>query len=55
VVYFQTKNRNLGKFWRFLHWKMLVNFIHIWSILRTYDIFYNYLEYFVVIRYISPF
>jgi hypothetical protein len=23
-AYFQTKNTNLGKFWRVLHWKMLV-------------------------------
>jgi hypothetical protein len=25
-VYCQTKNPNLGKFWRVLHWKMLVYF-----------------------------
>jgi hypothetical protein len=24
MVYFQTKNPNLGKFWRVLQWKMLV-------------------------------
>jgi hypothetical protein len=27
VVFFQTKNPNLGKNWRALQWKMLVNFI----------------------------
>jgi hypothetical protein len=27
MVYFQTKNRNFGKFWRSLHWKMLIYFM----------------------------
>jgi hypothetical protein len=30
---FQTKNPNLGKFWRALEWKMLVYFMVIWYIL----------------------
>jgi hypothetical protein len=29
MVYFQTKNPNLGKFWSALQWNMLVNFIAI--------------------------
>jgi hypothetical protein len=45
MVCFQTKNNNLGKFWRVLKWKILVYFITIWSILLL-------LEYFVVIWYI---
>jgi hypothetical protein len=38
MVYFQTKNRNLGQFWRALQWKMFEYFIDIWSILRPFDI-----------------
>jgi hypothetical protein len=49
MVYFQTKNPNLGKFCRVLQWKMLVNLIDIWHILRTFGIFYGHLVYFVVI------
>jgi hypothetical protein len=30
MVYFQTKNPNLGKFWRALDWKMLVDFMALW-------------------------
>jgi hypothetical protein len=33
MVYFQTKNINLGKLWRALQWTKLVHFIAIWSIL----------------------
>jgi hypothetical protein len=36
MVCFQTKNPNLGKFWRVLQWKILVYFMTIWSILRPY-------------------
>jgi hypothetical protein len=53
MVYFQTKNPNLGKFWRALHWKRLVYFMAIWNILRTFGIFYDHLVLFVFIRYIS--
>jgi hypothetical protein len=54
MVYFQTKNPNLGKFWRVLQWKMLVYFFTIWSILRPIGIFYGHLVYFVVIWYTLP-
>jgi hypothetical protein len=33
MVYFQTKNLNLGKFWRALGEKMFVYFMPIWNIL----------------------
>jgi hypothetical protein len=33
---FKTKNPNLGKFWMALEWKMLVYFMGICNILRTY-------------------
>jgi hypothetical protein len=39
MVYFQTQNPNLGKFGRVLRWKMLVDFMAILSILRTFGIF----------------
>jgi hypothetical protein len=32
MVCFLTKNPNLGKFWRVLHWKILVYFVDTWSI-----------------------
>jgi hypothetical protein len=35
MVCFQTKNSNLGKFWRALEWKMLVYFVVIWNIIRS--------------------
>jgi hypothetical protein len=54
MVCFQTKNSNLGKFWRVLQWKILVYFIIIWSFLRPLEIFYGHLVYFVVNWYISP-
>jgi hypothetical protein len=38
VVYFQTKNPNLGKFWRALKWENV-------------GIFYGHLEHFTTIRY----
>jgi hypothetical protein len=52
MVHFQTKNRNLGNFWRALQWKMLVYPMDIWSILRPFGIFRGNLVYFVVIWYI---
>jgi hypothetical protein len=52
MVYFQTKNPNLGKFWRALEWKMLKYFMTIWNILRTFGIFYDHLVHFVLIWYI---
>jgi hypothetical protein len=52
MAYFQTKNPNLGIFWRLLQWKMLLYFIDIWSILQPSGIFHWHLVYFVVIKYI---
>jgi uncharacterized Tic20 family protein len=43
-VYFKTKNRNLGKFWRALEWKILVYFMTIWNILLPFGIVYGHLE-----------
>jgi hypothetical protein len=46
MVCFQTKNPNLGKFWRVLLWKILVYFYHsvyfkaIWNILWQFGIFF---------------
>jgi hypothetical protein len=52
MIYFQTENPNLGKFWSMLQWKTLVNFIATWSKLRPIGLFYGHLIYFVVIWYI---
>jgi hypothetical protein len=46
MEYFQTKNPNLGKFWRVLQWNMLAYFMDIWSILRSIGIFCGNLVYF---------
>jgi hypothetical protein len=54
MFYFQTKNPNLGKFWRALEWKMLVHFMTIWNILRPFDVINGRLVWFVVIWYIFP-
>jgi hypothetical protein len=54
MVCFQTKNPNLGKFWRVLEWKILVSFMTIWSVLRPLEILNGNLVYFVVIWYIFP-
>jgi hypothetical protein len=54
MVCFQTKNPNLGKFWRVLLWKILVYFMTIWSTLRPKEIFYGHFVYFVVIWCIFP-
>jgi hypothetical protein len=48
MVRLQTKNPNLGKFWRVLQWKMLVYFMDTWSILRSFVIFYGHLVHFTV-------
>jgi hypothetical protein len=37
MVYFQTKNRNLGTYWRDLQRMILVYFMNIWSILQPFD------------------
>jgi hypothetical protein len=54
MVCFQTKNPNLGKFWRVLQWKSLVYFTTIWRILLLLEIFNCRLVYIVVIWYIFP-
>jgi hypothetical protein len=52
MVYFQTKNPHLGKFWRAFKWKKLEYSMTIWNILRPFGIFYGHLVYFVSIWYI---
>jgi hypothetical protein len=52
MVSFQTKNPNLGKFWRALDGKTLIHFRAIWNILRMFGIFYAHLVHFVIILYI---
>jgi hypothetical protein len=54
MVYFQTKNPNLGKFCRALHWKMLIHFMAIGNIWQTFGIFYHHLLHFVFIWYSFP-
>jgi hypothetical protein len=46
MVYFQTKNAKLDKFWRAFDWKILIYFMATWNILQTFGIFYRHLEYF---------
>jgi hypothetical protein len=43
MVYFQTKTTNMGKFWSVLQRKMLVYFMDILYILRTFCIFDGHL------------
>jgi hypothetical protein len=54
MVRFQTKNTNLGKFWRVVRWEMLVYFRAIWSILWPSGIFYGFLVFLKVNSYILP-
>jgi hypothetical protein len=51
---FKPKVPVLGKFRRVLQWKILVDFMTIWSILLLLEIFYGHLVYFVAIGYIFP-
>jgi hypothetical protein len=46
-----SKNLNLGRFWRVLKWKIMVNLIAIGSILLPFGLFYCHLVYFMVIWY----
>jgi hypothetical protein len=46
MVCFQTKNPNLGKFWRALDWKLLIYFMAIWNILWRFGIFYDHFVHF---------
>jgi hypothetical protein len=54
MAYFQTKNPDLGKFWRALDWNMLIYFMAIWNIVETFGIFYDHWVHFVFIWYIFP-
>jgi hypothetical protein len=56
MVFFQTKNPNLGKFWRAFKWKMLEYFMAIWNILRPFGIFWYIFPFgkLVIIWYIFP-
>jgi hypothetical protein len=54
MVYFQTKNSNLGKFWRTLEWKMLIYFT---AIVQPLGIFYDHSVIYIVVGalvYFSP-
>jgi hypothetical protein len=44
MVYFQTKNPNLGKYWRALEWDMLGYFMPVWTTVLPYDINYGHLQ-----------
>jgi hypothetical protein len=54
MVYLNTKNPDLGIFWRAFEWKILVYLMATWNILPPRGTFYGVLVYFVVIRYIFP-
>jgi hypothetical protein len=54
MVYFQIKNRILGKLGRVFQSKMLVYVMDIWSILCPFNIFYGHLLYLGVLWYIFP-
>jgi sulfite exporter TauE/SafE len=47
MAYFQTKNPNLGKFWRVLQWKMLLHFKALWSCLLPLGMVCGLLIYFM--------
>jgi hypothetical protein len=52
MVYFQTQNPNLGKFWSSLDRKILIYFMAIYNILWTFGLFYDHLVHFVYFWYI---
>jgi hypothetical protein len=52
MVSFQTKNPNLGKYWRALDGKMMVYLMAIWNILRTFEVCYDHLVHIVFSWYI---
>jgi hypothetical protein len=54
MVYFQTKNPNLGEIWRALERNMLSYFVTIWNILLPFGVIYGRLVQSVVIWYIIP-
>jgi hypothetical protein len=55
MVYFLTKNPNLGTFLRALNCEILIRFMAIWNILWTFVTFYNHWVHFVVLWYIFSF
>jgi hypothetical protein len=52
MFYFQTKNNNLGKFFRALDWKILIYFMPIWNIFRAFGKYYGRLVQIMLIWYI---
>jgi hypothetical protein len=52
MVCFQTKNPNLGKFWKALDWKMFIHFMAFWNIFWRFVIVYDRSVHFVLILYI---
>jgi hypothetical protein len=54
MVYFRTKNSNLGKFLKGSEWKMKIYFMAISILLRPSGVFYVHLKYSVVIWYFLP-
>jgi hypothetical protein len=54
MVYFQTKNPNLDKFWSVLQGNVLANFMVIWYISMSFGIIFGHLVYFVAIWYVVP-
>jgi hypothetical protein len=54
MAYSQTKNPNLGKFWRVMQSKMLVYFMAIWSIFRPFGLFKRYLVHISPFGYVVP-
>jgi hypothetical protein len=56
MVYFQTKNPSLGKFWRVLPWNELVYFRVFWDVLGSFGMFWGLLGCFgILMGTFSPF
>jgi hypothetical protein len=55
MVYFQTKNSNLGKFWRALELEKFLYSMAIWKISRPFGILYGHLVFFGNLEYFQPF
>jgi hypothetical protein len=43
MVDLKTQNPNMGKIWRALEWKMLLYFMTIWKIFRSFGIIYRFI------------
>jgi hypothetical protein len=56
IVYFQTKNQYLGKFWMVLQWNMLEHFMGQFGIhiLRRFGLFCGNLVFFSLPWYVAP-